>query len=146
VYPDYLGHKDLGAKTLLYLIDDIYSNKFLNQVPASKWALAPFNNNWPNSLFASQDAVALESVVLDFAIAEWPDAPDLMYSDYYLNESALAPNPPSGAIYDPERDGTKLTSLGTAEHWNNATDKQYSRNIDKSGKGIELIYTLVPSK
>jgi Domain of unknown function (DUF362) len=146
VYPDYLGHKNLGGKTMLFLIDGIYSNKFVNQAPASKWKLAPFNYNWPCSLFASQDGVAIDAVVLDFALAEWPDAPDMMYSDYSLNECALADNPPSGTIYDPERDGTRLTSLGTSEHWNNAIDKKYSRNLNKKGKGIELVYSLVKSK
>jgi hypothetical protein len=28
--------------------------------------------------------------------------------------------------------------LGTHEHWNNPTDKQYSRNLG-TGKGIELV-------
>ncbi len=140
VYPDYMGHKDLGAKTMLFLIDGIYGNKFVDKVPAFKWSLAPFNNNWPCSLFASQDGVAIDAVVLDFALAEWPDAPDMMYSDYSVNESALADNPPSGTFYDPERTGKRLASLGTSEHWNNAADKQYSRNLDKNGKGIELIY------
>ena len=137
VYPDYMGHKNLGGKTMLFLIDGIYSNKFVNQVPAFKWALAPFDNNWPCSLFASQDGVAIDAVVLDFALAEWPDAPDMMYSDYSVNESALADNPPSGTIYDPERDGTRLTSLGVSEHWNNAAEKKYSRNLGKNN-GIEL--------
>jgi hypothetical protein len=140
-----MGHKDLGGKTMLFLIDGIYGNKFVNQVPGYKWALAPFNNNWPCSLFASQDGVAIDAVVLDFVLAEWPDAPDMMYSDYYLNESAMANNPPSGTVYDPEHDGTKLTSLGVSEHWNNPTDKKYSRNLNKR-EGIELIYSLVKSQ
>jgi hypothetical protein len=142
VFTDYLGHKDLGGKTMLFLIDGIYGNKFVDKVPAYKWALAPFNNNWPCSLFASQDGVAIDAVVLDFILAEWPDAPDMKYSDYYLNESALADNPPSGTVYDPERDGTKLTSLGVSEHWNNPADKKYSRNL-KKGAGIELVYSRV---
>ncbi|NJK95104.1 MAG: DUF362 domain-containing protein [Bacteroidales bacterium] len=142
VFVDYLGHKDLGEKTMLFLIDGIYSNKFVDKVPAFKWKLAPFNGNWPNSLFASQDGVAIDAVVLDFILTEWPDAPDMMYSDYSVNESALADHPPSKTVYDPERDGTKLTSLGTSEHWNNAADKQYSRNL-KTGKGIELVYKKV---
>ena len=146
VYPDYLGHKDLGAKTMLFLIDGIYSNKFVSGVPAFRWSLAPFNNNWPGSLFASQDGVAIDAVVLDFALAEWPDAPDMMYSDYSVNESALANSPPSKTIYDPERDGTRLTSLGASEHWNNSTDKKYSRNLNKLGKGIELVYSLAKKK
>ena len=145
VYPDYIGHKDLGGKTMLFLIDGIYSNKFVDRVPAFRWALAPFNGNWPNSLFASQDGVAIDSVVLDFILAEWPDAPDMMYSDYSVTESALAQNPPSGTVYDPERDGTSLASLGVTEHWNNPTDKKYSRNLKKD-EGIELVYTLVKNK
>lgn len=139
IFADYLGHKDLGEKTMLFLIDGIYGNKFVNQVPASRWALEPFNGSWPCSLFASQDGVAIDAVVLDFALAEWPDAPDMKYSDFSVNESALADNPPSGTVYDPERDGTRLTSLGVSEHWNNPTDKKYSRNLN-TGKGIELIY------
>jgi hypothetical protein len=40
--------------------------------------------------------------------------------------------------YDPEGDGTLLASLGMHEHWNNPTDKKYSRNLG-TGEGIELI-------
>ncbi len=137
VYPDFMGHKNLGGKTMLFLIDAIYSNKFVNGVPDSRWTLQPFNNQWPGCLFASQDGVAVESVVLDFALALWPDAPDMLYSDFYLEEMALAGNPPSGTFYDPERTGKRLTSLGTTEHWNNWTDKKYSRNLGLN-KGIEL--------
>lgn len=142
VYADYMGHKDLGGKTMLFLVDGVYGNKFVDKVPAYKWALAPFNNQWPNSLFASQDGVAIDAVVLDFAITEWPDAPDMKYSDFYLEEMALADKPPSGTSYDPERDGTTLTSLGVTEHWNNPKDKQYTRNL-KTGNGIELVYRMV---
>jgi hypothetical protein len=142
VYPDFMGHKDLGGKTMLFLIDGIYGNKFVNGIPAFKWVLAPFNNEWPCSLFASQDGVAIDAVGLDLAFTEWPDAPDMKYSDFYLEEMALANNPPSGSVYDPERDGTKLTSLGVTEHWNNPIDKKYSRNLGKD-KGIELVYSLV---
>ena len=45
---------------------------------------------------------------------------------------------PEGFIYDPEDDGTPLTSLGVHEHWNNPTDMQYTRNPG-TGEGIELI-------
>jgi uncharacterized protein (DUF362 family) len=142
IFTDFLGHKDLGEKTMLFLIDGIYGNKFVDQVPAYKWKLAPFNGQWPNSLFASQDGVAVDAVALDFIITEWPDAPDMMYSDYYLMESAMANNPPSKTKYDPEQDGTGLPSLGVFEHWNNAQDKKYTRNL-KTGSGIELIYKKV---
>jgi hypothetical protein len=142
VYPDFIGHKDLGGKTVLFLIDGIYSNKSLNGIPNSKWTLAPFNNEWMGSLFASQDPVAIESVVLDFALAAWPEAPEMLYSDHAMEEMALANNPPSAAVYDPERDGTRLASLGATEHWNNPVDKKYSRNL-KTGNGIELVYSQV---
>jgi hypothetical protein len=139
VYPDFMGHKDLGAKTVLFLIDGIYANKSLNGLPNTKWNISPFKNEWMGSLFASLDGVAVESVALDFALAEFPDAPDMLYSDHAMEEMALANNPPSGVIYDPERDGSRLKSLGTTEHWNNAVDKKYSRNL-KTGNGIELVY------
>ena len=54
------------------------------------------------------------------------------------NGSALADAAPSGTVYDPERDGTRLSSLGVHEHWNSAVDKKYSRNLGID-KGIELV-------
>ena len=51
----------------------------------------------------------------------------------------MADDPPSGAFYDPDGDGTRLESLGVHEHWNNAQEKQYSRNLG-TGEGIELVY------
>jgi hypothetical protein len=141
-FVDYMGHKDLGEKTLLFLVDGLYSNKFVDNVPSFKWQMEPFNDNWPSSIFVSQDMVAIDAVCMDFILNEWPDAPDLEYCDMYLREAALAGNPPSGTAYDPERDGTVIKgSLGVLEHWNNAEEKKYSRNLN-SGDGIELLYTL----
>ena len=37
-----------------------------------------------------------------------------------------------------------MTSLGVHEHWNNPTDKQYSRNLG-TGEGIELVVASVSS-
>jgi hypothetical protein len=51
---------------------------------------------------------------------------------------ALANQPPSGTVYDPARTGKPLASLGVHEHWNNATDRKYTRNLGK-GNGIELV-------
>jgi hypothetical protein len=141
-FVDFMGHKDLGLKTLLFLVDDIYSNKFVNKPPGFKWQMPPFNGDWPSSLFVSQDMVAIDAVCTDFILNEWPDAPDLMHCDAYLLEAATADNPLSGTKYDPEKDGTFLKSLGVFEHWNNATDKQYSRNLNKK-EGIELLYTRI---
>jgi hypothetical protein len=141
-FTDYLGHKDLGEKTMLFLVDAIYANKYVAGIPSFKFQMTPFNNAWPNSLLLSQDGVAIDAVGMDFIINEWPDAPELKYCDMYLKESAMANNPPSGTFYDPERDGTRLPSLGVMEHWNNTIDKKYSRNL-KTGNGIELIYKKV---
>lgn len=137
-FVDFLGHKDLGGKTMLFLIDGLYGAKLVNGIPTPKWKMAPFNNNWPCSLFASQDGVAIDAVGLDFLRSEFPDGPDMAFSDQYLIEAAQANNPPSKAVYDPERDGSKLSSLGVMEHWNNLNDKKYSKNLGKKN-GIELI-------
>ena len=141
-FADFMGHKDLGEKTLLFLVDGIYSNKFVDNVPSFKWQMEPFHNNWPSSIFVSQDMVSIDAVCMDFILNEWPDAPDLKYCDMYLREAALIGNSPSGTVYDPERDGTAITeSLGVLEHWNNPLEKKYSRNLN-SDNGIELLYVL----
>jgi hypothetical protein len=58
--------------------------------------------------------------------------------DNYLHEGAQAGSPPSGSFYDPGVTGTRLTTLGVHEHWNNATNRLYSRNLGRS-EGIELL-------
>jgi Domain of unknown function (DUF362) len=136
-FVDFLGHKDMGEKTVLFLMDALYANDLVDDPPHLKWKMAPFDGQWPSSLFASQDGVALDSVSLDFLRSEWPNLADLSYCDDYMREAALAGDPPSKAVYDPEGDGTRLTSLGVHEHWNNAVDKKYSRNLGKDA-GIEL--------
>ncbi len=137
-FVDFLAHKDLGGKTMLFLIDGIYGSKLVNGVPDPKWKMAPFNDSWGCSLFASQDPVAIDAVGLDFLRCEWPDAPDMAFSDMYLKEAAMADNPPSKTIYDPHRNNSTISSLGVMEHWNNATEKKYSRNLGKN-EGIELV-------
>lgn len=138
-FTDFLGHKDLGEKTVLYMIDALYGNDVVAGTPHAKWKMAPFNNDWPSSLFVSQDGVAIDSVGLDFLKTEFTNMADVNYCDMYLHEAAKADNPDSGVVYDPERDGVKCTSLGTHEHWDNPTDKKYSRNLGKN-TGIELVY------
>ena len=137
-FVDFLGHKDLGEKTMLFLIDGFYGCRAVNGAPGPMWKMAPFNGGWSASLFASQDGVAIDAVGLDFLRSEWPDAPDMAYSDAYLLEAAQANQPPSKTVYDPERDGTTLPSLGVMEHWNSAAEKKYSRNLGKTA-GIELV-------
>lgn len=137
---DLMGHKHLGGKTLLYLIDGLYAGKHAKENAPRKWKSPPFNGDWTSSLFASQDPVAIDSVGFDFLWMEWDDAPHRSGTSDYLVEAALADNPPSGTFYDPNHKGKvlRLESLGVHEHWNNPGDKQYSRNLG-TGKGIELV-------
>jgi hypothetical protein len=136
---DLMGHSHIGGKTLLYLIDALYGGKGAGGTPY-KWNMAPFSGDWPSSLFASQDPVAIDSVGYDFLLAEWPTEVSVWsgIAQDDLHEAALANNPPSGTFYDPEGDGTAMASLGVHEHWNNAASKQYTRNLG-TGTGIELV-------
>lgn len=136
-FTDFLGHKDLGEKTILFMIDGLYGNDNVDGPPHRKWKMAPFNDAWPNSIFMSLDGVAIDCVGFDFLTSEWPDLPDIKNADNYLRESALANDPPSKTFYDPERDGIRCRSLGVYERWNNGTDKKYSSNLRKA-RGIDL--------
>ena len=137
---DLMGHKHLGGKTLLYIIDGLYAGKHAKESSPRKWNSAPFNGDWSSSILVSQDPVAVDSVGFDFLRTEWDDAPHKSGTNDYLIEAARADNPPSGTFYDPDHKGNvaRLASLGVYEHWNNPTDKQYSRNLGKD-KGIELV-------
>jgi len=137
---DLMGHKHLGGKTLLYLIDGLYAGKHAKENSPRKWNSSPFNGDWSSSLFVSQDPVAIDSVGFDFLWTEWDDAPHRSGTNDYLIEAALADKPPSGTFYDPDHKGNvaRLASLGSYEHWNNPTDKQYSRNLGRA-LGIELV-------
>ena len=141
---DYMGHEELGGKTLIYIVDGLWAGRSWEGF-LEKWKMAPFNNDYPSSLFLSQDAVAIESVGFDFLLAEYAAKasnqkyPYMSGVDDYMKQAADPANWPAGIEYDPEGDGTLLTSLGVYEHWNNATDKKYSRNLG-AGAGIELMY------
>jgi len=137
---DLMGHKHLGGKTLLYLIDGLYAGQHAKERAPTKWNLQPFNGDWTSSLFASQDPVAIDAVGFDFLWSEWNDGSHRSGTTDYLIEAALADNPPSGTFYDPDHEGnvTRLASLGVYEHWNNPRDKHYSRNLGM-GDGIELV-------
>jgi parallel beta-helix repeat protein len=101
-----------------------------------KWA--SFGDDWFSGVLASQDPVAIDSVGFDFLRNEPRCTQVVGHPENYLHEMALADNPPSGTFYDPEHDGIRLESLGVHEHWNNAVQRQYSRNLG-TGDGIELV-------
>ncbi len=137
---DLMGHSHLGGKTVLYLIDGTFCGKHPIDPAPRKMNCAPFNGDWPKSLFASQDPVAIDSVALDFLRTEYEDFPRRPGTDDYLREAALAGDPPSGTFYDSEHAAPtkRMASLGVYEHWNNPQDRKYSRNLG-TGKGIELV-------
>jgi sugar lactone lactonase YvrE len=144
---DLLGHPKLGGKTLLCLVDGLYSGRSWDS-HTIKWQMAPFNNDWPSSILLSQDPIAVDSVCYDFMYNEWDAAnpadvnmngyPHLSGAHDYQHEAALIPDPPSDANYDPNHDGGLTESIGVHEHWNDANNKQYSRNLG-TGNGIELV-------
>lgn len=148
---DLLGHEHLGGKTMLIVVDGIWGAGEA-VYPPNKWKSAPFNNDWPSSLIVSQDPVAVESVCFDFLYEEYSSEnynsdffmnlpyafPHMPGVQDYLHQAADTTNWPDDIKYDPENDGTPLSSLGVHEHWNNPTDKQYSRDLG-TGEGIELI-------
>ena len=99
---DLMGHAHLGGKTVLCLIDGLFSGLHPRDPVPQRMKMPPFNNQWPCSLFATQDPVAMDSVALDFLQAEWTDFPRQGGVDDYLQEAARANDPPSGTFYDPD--------------------------------------------
>jgi len=106
-----LADKDLGGKMLLFIGDGTFATK-VDHKTIAKFLMYPFNNDWTNSLFFSQDPVAIDSVMYDFLFAEGTGPCE--GSQNYLHQAAVPP--PN--VYDPENDGVYLTqSLGVHEHW-----------------------------
>ncbi|MBR6980379.1 MAG: DUF362 domain-containing protein [Prevotella sp.] len=130
-FVDWMSHKDMGQKALLYLIDGTYGSRDVNGAPNPKWMKEPFNGDWACSIIVSQDEVACDAVAMDIIIGEWPEFGSLNYCDEYLREAASIPNTPSGTTY--MQDGQPLTQpLGLFEHWNNQQERKYTK--------IDLIY------
>ena len=142
---DLMANKHLGGKTVLYMLDAIIcapSEGASITIDNSKWKQEPFGGDFTSSIFVSQDPVAIDSVGADFLINE-PAVTDNNYAardvsnENYLHEAGLVANAPSGTVYT-DSFGETVTNLGVHEHWNNPTDKQYSRNLGKN-EGIELV-------
>ncbi len=143
VLTDIMGHEKLGGNTVLFIVDGLWSGTEAVEKPV-KWDMSPFSEDWPNSIFASQDQVALESVCFDFLRNEFtdPEGPALARPwmgavDDHLHQAADSSFWPEGISYDPENDGKVIGSLGVHEHWNNMFDMKYSRNLGYDF-GIEL--------
>ena len=125
-FVDWMAHKNMGQKALLFIIDGTYGSRDVNGAPNPKWQKEPFNDDWACSLIVSQDEVACDAVGMDILIGEWPEFGSMNYCDEYLREAALIPNVPSGTVY--KQDGKPLTQpLGLFEHWNNQKERKYSK-------------------
>jgi hypothetical protein len=148
-YVDLMGSPNLGGKTLLYIVDGLYgmSTNVGAPLPQRDQFRRLFNGEWSSCYFMSQDAVAIDSVCLDFLTSEFPEhlgfsgnknypLGAIHHCDNYLHEAALGTNQQLGP-YKPN--GLVIGSQGVHEHWNNAKDRQYSRNLSKDGNGIELL-------
>lgn len=131
-FVDWMAHRNMGQKTLLFLIDGTYGSRDVNGAPNPKWMKEPFCGDWACSIIVSQDEVACDAVGMDIIINEWPEFGSLNYCDEYLREAASIPNTPSGTVYMQE--GKALDApLGLFEHWNNR--HQYTK-IDLKYKKI----------
>ena len=148
---DIMGSRYLGQNTVLNIVDGLFGGGSDETKGPVKYFMPPFNNDWCNSIFLSQDQVAIESVCYDFMRSEWNGVnkhgsvnnrweilPDRDGIDDYLHQAADSKNWPEGIFYDPDNSGKPLASLGVHEHWNDPLKKQYSRNFGKLS-GIELI-------
>jgi hypothetical protein len=131
---DLLGHEELGKKTLLYVGDGIYAVRY-NNAYASFFRMYPFKFDWMNSLFFSQDGVAIDSVMYDFLHAEGTDPSE--GTQNYMHQAAIPP----ADVYDPEGDGIYLSdSLGVHEHWNTSIGIfKPERYIGPSQNGIDFV-------
>jgi hypothetical protein len=153
VQVDLMGHPLLGGKTLFYLMDALWAADQEISFP-KKFSMTPFNNDWMSSVFASLDPVAIESVGYDFLRSEFTSSrnigdgagtyPQKPAADDYLHQASDTTLWPADIKYDPDGNGIHLKSLGTHEHWNNAIDKQYSRDLGLN-TGIELVMNLIPT-
>lgn len=142
---DLLAHEQLGGKTLLYIGDGTFGT-LLDHCTICKFNMFPFNDDWTNSLFFSQDPIAIDSVMFDFLNFEGPRP--IEGSQNYLHQSAE----PILNQYDPENDGEYLSkSLGVHEHWDTSiyifSSDRYSglenNGIDLIAKGQEFITSSV---
>lgn len=148
VLVDLIANYMLGEKTILYLLDGLIVSPGEGDTVSinsdnTKWQSEPFNGGYTASLFFSQDPVAIDSVGADFLGNEPTlqkynsvirDNPNV---ENYLHEAGGVADAPSGSVYY-DGNGNVVTNLGVHEHWNNCSEKLYSRNLGKD-EGIELV-------
>lgn len=142
---DLMAHRDLGGKTVLYMLDAILcatSEGAALTAERAKWEQEPFNGGYTASLFFSQDPVAIDSVGADLlsnepVVSRYNGTVRAAGNENYLHEAGLVGSAPSGTVYTDGK-GEPVTNLGVHEHWDNAVEKRYSRDRGED-EGIELI-------
>ena len=144
---DFMANEYLGGRTMLYMLDAIIcapSEGASITGENSRWQQAPFGGDYTSSILVSQDPVAIDSVGADFLASE-PTITERNGTmahnpavENYLHEAGLVADAPSGTVYQ-NGNGEPVTNLGVHEHWNNAEERLYSRNLGKE-EGIELIF------
>ena len=147
VLVDLMANYHLGEKTMLTIHDGLIvapGESVRITKENSTWQQPPFNNHYTASILFSQDPVAIDSVGADLLMNEptvinnnsaMRDNPAV---ENYLHEAGLVGNAPSAVTYF-NGNGQRVTNLGVHEHWNNAQEKKYSRNLGRA-EGIELVY------
>jgi hypothetical protein len=151
VLVDLMGSKYLGQNTMIFIVEGLFGGGSNETMPAVQYFMPPFNNDWCNSLFLSQDMIAIQSVGFDILRTEWNGInkhnpinsaweamPNVSGVDDFLHQGADSKNWPEGVIYDPDNSGKPMPSLGVHEHWNNAKEMKYSRDLGKK-YGVELV-------
>jgi hypothetical protein len=126
---NYMTNANFGVKTILWVMDAMYPARDLYGQPSSSWSGVPFNGRAAASFFMSLDGLAEESVSLDF------------FNQYYaseINENGGMGNAEKYMI------NAANAGVGVHEHWNNITDRKYSRNLNPTANGIELVYVTKP--
>jgi uncharacterized protein (DUF362 family) len=96
-------NQHIRDKTVLIIGDALFGHRISNAGIPEVWNT--FGGEFPNSIFLSTDPVAIDSVMFDFLNAEYPKPAE---SQLHLERAAEM-------------------GLGTHDHWNNPSDKRYSR-------------------
>ena len=112
----YMTNSNFGGKVVLWVMDAMYPSPGLDGPPFRGVGLAPFNGKPMSSLIMSLDGVAEECVSYDF----WSTISGQTGGIDYLTNAARV-------------------GAGVFDHWNNATDKQYAKNLNPKVTGIELV-------
>ena len=99
---DVYQNEHIKSKTVLVIGDALFAHRSFNSGIPEVWNT--FNGQFPNSLFFSKDPVAIDSVMWDFSNAEYAKAVE---GHLYLHRAVEL-------------------GLGTHDHWNNSTDKNYA--------------------